>query len=74
MLVLSLVLFLTLAARAQQTPFPSIGVTVPLAVRSPYLNCWNPLQNSSTFGRFWPTNVDVTAVCLSPYVLFEEQF
>jgi len=68
---LSFVLFFTLAARAQQTLFPG---AVPLAVRSPYLNCWDPLQNPSTFGRSWPTTYDTSAVCLSPYVLSVEKF
>ncbi|KAH9968155.1 DUF1793-domain-containing protein [Russula dissimulans] len=59
MLLLSLVLFLAPAARSQQTLFPG---AVPLAVRSPYLNCWNPIQNSSTFGRFWPTTYDINGL------------
>jgi len=69
LVLLFLVLFLNPAARAQQTLFPG---AVPLAVRSPYLNCWEPLRNSSTFGRSWPMIYDISQVCLSQYVLLVE--
>ena len=47
--------------RAQQTFYP---VAIPLAVRSPYLNCWLPLSNGSTWDRTLPTTYDLSQVCL----------
>lgn len=48
--------------RAQQAFFPA---AIPLAVRSPYLNCW--LQSgpapASAFGSTWPTTFNVSQVC-----------
>ena len=37
--------------RAQVTFVPP---AIPLAVRSPYLNCWLPNVNSTIFGQTWP--------------------
>ncbi|KAF8480056.1 hypothetical protein DFH94DRAFT_692413 [Russula ochroleuca] len=55
---LTMILLLLLAfllypnAKAQQTFFPP---AIPLAVRSPYLTCWDYLTNGSVFGQIWPT-------------------
>ncbi|KAH9990995.1 hypothetical protein BJV74DRAFT_977866 [Russula compacta] len=59
MLLLSLGLLLSPHSRAQRTLFPT---AVPLAVRSPYLTCWNILTNGSTFGQIWPTSYDNTQI------------
>ena len=37
--------------RAQQTLFPA---AIPLAVRSPYLSCWDFTTNGTTIGQLWP--------------------
>ena len=52
-----LALLLSRDVRAQVTFVPP---AVPLAVRSPYLNCW--LQNA-TFGQTWPTSFNNSQVC-----------
>jgi hypothetical protein len=36
--------------RAQQTLFPA---AIPLAVRSPYLSCWDQTTNGSIIGQEW---------------------
>ncbi|KAI0290746.1 hypothetical protein B0F90DRAFT_1652294 [Multifurca ochricompacta] len=41
--------------RAQQTIFPA---AIPLAVRSPYLNCWEYTTNGTVRGKHWPTTYD----------------
>ena len=51
-LSLILTLLLSLNVKAQQTFFPP---AIPLAVRSPYLTCWDYLTNGSVFGQTWPT-------------------
>jgi hypothetical protein len=38
--------------RAQQTLFPA---AIPLAVRSPYLSCWDQITNGTILGQLWPT-------------------
>ncbi|KAI9447112.1 hypothetical protein BJY52DRAFT_375069 [Lactarius psammicola] len=38
--------------RAQQTLFPA---AIPLAVRSPYLSCWQFTTNGTIIGTLWPT-------------------
>ncbi|KAH9063195.1 hypothetical protein EDB87DRAFT_1558516 [Lactarius vividus] len=43
--------FLFHYGRAQQTLFPA---AIPLAVRSPYLNCWDQTTNGSTIANLWP--------------------
>ncbi|KAI9433022.1 hypothetical protein H4582DRAFT_2188478 [Lactarius indigo] len=43
--------FLFHYGRAQQTFFPA---AIPLAVRSPYLNCWDHTTNGSTIANLWP--------------------
>jgi hypothetical protein len=42
----------------------------PLAVRSPYLNCWVQFSETSAsmFGSTWPTTFNSTQVC-HPYIL-----
>jgi hypothetical protein len=60
LLLLFAVPFLPLG-RAQQTFYP---VAIPLAVRSPYLSCWLPLSNGSTWDRTLPTTSDLSQVCL----------
>ena len=47
--------------QAQQTFYP---VAIPLAVRSPYLSCWLPLSNGTTWDRTLPTTYDLSQVCL----------
>ncbi|KAH8997957.1 hypothetical protein EDB92DRAFT_2024888, partial [Lactarius akahatsu] len=48
---LTLLVFLFHYGRAQQTLFPA---AIPLAVRSPYLNCWDHTTNGSTIANLWP--------------------
>ncbi|KAH9021634.1 hypothetical protein EDB84DRAFT_1274897 [Lactarius hengduanensis] len=48
---LILLFFLFHCGRAQQTLFPA---AIPLAVRSPYLNCWDHTTNGSTIANLWP--------------------
>ena len=63
-LILLLTLLLSPTVRAQQTFFPP---AIPLAVRSPYLTCWDYLTNGSVFGQVWPTNFD-SKVCRPVYL------
>ncbi|KAH9000737.1 hypothetical protein EDB86DRAFT_2802105 [Lactarius hatsudake] len=49
--LLILLFFLFHHGRAQQTLFPA---AIPLAVRSPYLNCWDHTTNGSTIANLWP--------------------
>ncbi|KAH9020012.1 hypothetical protein EDB85DRAFT_1872799, partial [Lactarius pseudohatsudake] len=49
--LLILLFFLSHYGRAQQTLFPA---AIPLAVRSPYLNCWDHTTNGSTIANLWP--------------------
>ncbi|KAI9459211.1 hypothetical protein BJY52DRAFT_387895 [Lactarius psammicola] len=49
--LLILLFFLFHYGRAQQTLFPA---AIPLAVRSPYLSCWDHTTNGSTIGSLWP--------------------
>ncbi|KAI0267461.1 hypothetical protein BC834DRAFT_953477, partial [Gloeopeniophorella convolvens] len=53
MFLFSLV-FLSLSVHglAQQTFFPA---AIPLAVRSPYLSCWDATVTGANFGKTWPT-------------------
>ena len=60
LLLLFAVPFLPLG-QAQQTFYP---VAIPLAVRSPYLSCWLPLSNGTTWDRTLPTTYDLSQVCL----------
>ncbi len=48
--------------RAQQALTPS---AYPLAVRSPYLNCWVQYgdPNAPLFGLTWPTTFNRSQVC-----------
>ena len=48
LLLLSLIQY----GRAQQTLFPA---AIPLAVRSPYLSCWDFTTNGTTIGKLWST-------------------
>ncbi|KAI9459212.1 hypothetical protein BJY52DRAFT_1211943 [Lactarius psammicola] len=50
--LLILLFFLFHYGRAQQTLFPA---AIPLAVRSPYLSCWDQTTNGSTLANLWPT-------------------
>jgi hypothetical protein len=67
-LTIFLLLFLSFllspnATRAQQF---SYSPTIPLAVRSPYLNCWLQYNRSSvtaTLGHIWPTTSNFSQVC-----------
>ncbi|KAH9020011.1 hypothetical protein EDB85DRAFT_2153324 [Lactarius pseudohatsudake] len=49
--LLILLFFLFHYGRAQQSLFPA---AIPLAVRSPYLNCWDHTTNGSTIANLWP--------------------
>jgi hypothetical protein len=54
-----LLLFRNVGAQVNLLPF-----AIPLAVRSPYLNCW--LQNGSSvteFAQTWPSTFNRTQVC-----------
>ena len=66
MLLLIVALLLSPHGRAQQTYFPA---AVPLAVRSPYLTCWDYFTNGSTFGEIWPTTYTSNQVCML-YICF----
>ena len=46
--------------KAQQAFFPS---AIPLAVRSPYLNCWLQPGTAPGFGSTWPTTFNISQVC-----------
>ena len=59
-LLLLLTLILSTKVRAQQTVFPP---AIPLAVRSPYLTCWDYLTNGTVFGQTWPTTFNKSMVC-----------
>ncbi|KAH8997962.1 hypothetical protein EDB92DRAFT_2111814 [Lactarius akahatsu] len=50
--LLILLFFLFHYGRAQQTLFPA---AIPLAVRSPYLSCWDHTTNGTNLGSLWPT-------------------
>ncbi|KAH8999019.1 hypothetical protein EDB83DRAFT_897501 [Lactarius deliciosus] len=50
--LLILLFFLFHYGRAQQTLFPA---AIPLAVRSPYLSCWDHTTNGTNLGTLWPT-------------------
>ncbi|KAI0299461.1 hypothetical protein B0F90DRAFT_1818200 [Multifurca ochricompacta] len=45
--------------RAQQTIFPA---AIPLAVRSPYLNCWEYTTNGTVRGKHWPTTYEPSEI------------
>ncbi|KAH9171795.1 hypothetical protein EDB89DRAFT_1886504 [Lactarius sanguifluus] len=51
--------FLFYSGRAQQTFFPA---AIPLAVRSPYLNCWDHTTNGTNLGNLWPTTSDPSQI------------
>ena len=60
-LTMIFLLILTLLLSSSVTAFPS---AIPLAVRSPYFNCWLPVSNNiSTLGQTWPTTFNLTQVC-----------
>jgi hypothetical protein len=63
-LLLILNLLLSPNIRAQQFLHPP---TIPLAVRSPYLNCWLQCNRtlSTEWGHTWPTNSNISQVCHS---------
>ncbi|KAI9433017.1 hypothetical protein H4582DRAFT_2188442 [Lactarius indigo] len=50
--LLILLFFLFQYGKAQQTLFPA---AIPLAVRSPYLSCWDHTTNGTHLGSLWPT-------------------
>ncbi|KAH8993654.1 hypothetical protein EDB86DRAFT_2830153, partial [Lactarius hatsudake] len=47
------------SGRAQQTFFPA---AIPLAVRSPYLSCWDHTTNGTNLGNLWPTTSDPSQI------------
>ena len=57
-------LLLSHNVRAQQAFLPS---AIPLAVRSPYLNCWLQSGPEPLFGSTWPTTFNISQVC-HPYI------
>ena len=56
-----LTLLLSHNVRAQVTFVPP---EIPLAVHSPYLNCWLPNGFGALFGQTWPTSL-ANQVCYS---------
>jgi hypothetical protein len=50
--------------RAQQTLFPA---AIPLAVRSPYLSCWDQITNGTILGQLWPTTSNPNQVGCFPF-------
>ena len=50
--------------RAQQTLFPA---AIPLAVRSPYLSCWDQTTVGTNLGTLWPTTSNPKQVCCLPF-------
>jgi hypothetical protein len=72
-LTIFLLLFISLllspnTTRAQQFLYPP---TIPLAVRSPYLNCWLQYNKTFTtsFGHTWPTTSNHSQVC-HPHIFY----
>ena len=61
---LTILVFLSHYGRAQQTLFPA---AIPLAVRSPYLSCWDQTANGTTLGTLWPTTSNSNQVRCLPY-------
>ncbi|KAH9063198.1 hypothetical protein EDB87DRAFT_1681625 [Lactarius vividus] len=57
--LLILLFFLFHSGRAQQTFFPA---AIPLAVRSPYLSCWDHTTNGTNLGNLWPTTSDPSQI------------
>ncbi|KAI9433016.1 hypothetical protein H4582DRAFT_2188438 [Lactarius indigo] len=57
--LLILLFFLFHSGKAQQTLFPA---AIPLAVRSPYLNCWDHTTNGTNLGNLWPTTSDPSQI------------
>src|SRR6266702_6979373 len=62
--LLILLLFLFRYGRAQQKFFPP---AIPLAVRSPYLSCWDHMASWPDQGSLWPTTSDPNQVCCLPF-------
>jgi len=60
LVLILLTLLLSSNVAAQKTIIPP---AIPLAVRSPYLSCWNNHSNNAVFGRSWPTTINDTQVC-----------
>ena len=50
--------------RAQQALFPA---AIPLAVRSPYLSCWDQTTNGTNLGTQWSTTSDQGRVRCFPF-------
>jgi hypothetical protein len=62
-LTMIFLLLLTLFPPSNVTASPP-SAAIPLAVRSPYLNCWLPVSNNiSTLDQTWPTTFNLTQVC-----------
>jgi hypothetical protein len=62
--LLFLLFFLFNRGRAQQTLFPA---AIPLAVRSPYLSCWDQTTNGTALGTLWPTTSNGKQVSCLPF-------
>ncbi|KAI9513397.1 hypothetical protein F5148DRAFT_990760 [Russula earlei] len=58
-LLLLLAILLSPTTRAQQALFPA---AIPLAVRSPYLSCWDHVTNGTVFGQLWPATYNQSQV------------
>jgi len=60
--LLIILFFLFHYGGAQQSLFPA---AIPLAVRSPYLSCWDHTTNGTALGTLWPSTSDPKQVrCL----------
>ncbi len=58
--LLPFTLLLSRNVRAQVT---FVASAIPLAVRSPYLNCWLYNRDAPIFGQTWPTTLNQSQVC-----------
>ena len=64
-------LLLSHTVRAQQYFLPT---AIPLAVRSPYLNCWLQTRSPTVFGSTWPTSFNLSQVCHPCTVYLNDKF
>ncbi|KAF8497609.1 hypothetical protein F5888DRAFT_1906874 [Russula emetica] len=59
LILILLTLIVVPNVKAQQTIIPPV---IPLAVRSPYLTCWNNHSNNAVIGDSWPTTFNDTQI------------
>lgn len=62
LILILLTLIVSCSVKAQQTIIPPV---IPLAVRSPYLTCWNNHSYNAVIGDSWPTTFNDSQVCHS---------